>query len=175
MLTGRLFQNQAAVNLQVSPSGSPPLSSNHRSSKYLRAGWNRPQASCKPQSSKFEASTVKFWSEPEFVGEGWWLEKNLADWRWMNEGPCWQERVWDWGCAARGVGVWVWAGHLLLGTMVENVAIQRATPQGAVQAGMCAIAFSLPSSGSGERWYAGQRRIALMSNLGAEKNQARWK
>ena len=85
---------------------------------------------------------------PEFVGEGWWLEKNLADWRWMNEGPYWQERVWDWGCAARGVGVCVWAGHLRLGTMVENVAIQRATPQGAVQTGMCAIAFSLPSSAS---------------------------
>ena len=40
--------------------------------------------------------------EPEFVGEGWWLEKNLADWRWMNEGPCWQERVWDWGCDVEG-------------------------------------------------------------------------
>ena len=31
---------------------------------------------------------------------------------------------------------------------LENVAIQRATPQGAVQAGMCAIACSLPSSAS---------------------------
>ena len=37
-------------------------------------------------------------------------------------------------------------GHLRLGTMVENVAIQLATLQGAVRAGMCAIAFSLPSS-----------------------------
>ena len=51
--------------------------------------------------------------EPELVGEGWWLLDKLADWRWMNEGPYWQERVWDWGCAARKIiGVWVCAGYL---------------------------------------------------------------
>ena len=96
------------------------------------------------------------------------LEEDRWMWRWNEEMWVWEEvrfyffcvaaffrrvfwmqvweLVWDWGCAARGVGVWVWAGHLRLGTMVENVAIQRATLQGAVQAGMCAIAFSLPSS-----------------------------
>ena len=26
--------------------------------------------------------------EPEFVGEGWWLEKNLADWRWPSTSNC---------------------------------------------------------------------------------------
>jgi len=51
--------------------------------------------------------------EPELVWEGWWLQDKLADWRWMNEGPYWRERVWGCGCAARKIiGVWVCAGYL---------------------------------------------------------------
>ena len=55
------------------------------------------------------------------VGEGWWLHDQLAEWRWWNEGPYWQERFWDWGCA-KDVGVWVCAGHLRTGAVAEDVA-----------------------------------------------------
>ena len=55
---------------------------------------------------------------------------------------------------------------------MEDAATQRATLRRAVQAEMCAIAFSLPSSFfsflffcSGEVWDVGQRRIALMAKV----------
>ena len=75
------------------------------------------------------------------LGEGWWLEKNLADWRWMNEGPCWQERVWDWGCSTSG-----------------NV-------RDCVLSSFFCFFFLFLFFCSGERWYAGQRWIALMSKV----------